>query len=369
MSTQKAIRSHPRKLNLYCYPLVWVHMQADLTADDLEYHQAKIVGSPYCERFTIPYAEVPLHRHHGHEMLVVTHGVCQFIINESESMVLTPGSVLVIPGGNAHRRLVSEKTCCCGIELSPDYFHDRLAWTAIHQDADERQAIDSLTTLHMPIHAVWKRYDGHRRREELPALIQGYGRRVMTVDTIDGRQVTEMHDTPLSAHLVRDQQAYRTLLNLCEECLTAYHQTTPLRAHLINAFGPLFALFLLNLALQTSSGASLPSTAQRMIEIKQWLDRHYSEEVAMTDLAEKANLSPHWFSDAFRKTVGISPKSYLISLRLEHAAHLLVETDYSITEIVQRIGYSDLSNFIRAFVKRYELSPQKYRQHYGQQAR
>ena len=313
--------THPKR-NLYCYPSVWVHAAPGVVTDDTEYHQARfLVGSPYCGKLGVPFVQEPPHRHHGHDLLIVTHGTCQLLIEDSETCTLTPGTVLIIPGGIGHRRVAHDNSCCCGIEISPDYFLDYLD---------------------VP---------------ELAPLAQPFTQRVLKVENEIGMLIGK----PLPLHLVRDHRAYRSFLNLFEECLTAYNQVTPFRAHLIHTFGAHFALFLLSLLPQLSSLGESPSTTQRMMEIKRWLDRHFTEEISIPQLAQKASLSPNWFSTAFRKTIGVSPKTYLLSLRLKHAAYLLEETDYSITEIAHRVGYNDLANFIRAFESHYQINPRAYR--------
>jgi|GEM_PF-2445838 len=232
----------------------------------------------------------------------------------------------------------------------------------------DRQALDERAAIHVPGQSSLSKPGGYYRGK-LASLIQGYGRRVFEVSTDLGVENIKLIGEPLPVRLYHDLQTSSTFFNLFEECLTAYNQVSPLRAHMINAFGPLFALFLLNLGIQTQLSATSQQTVQRISDIKRWLDRHYAEEITVAFMAEKANLSPHWFGDAFRKTIGLSPKAYLISLRLEHAAHLLVETEYSVTDIAQRVGYADLSNFIRAFEKRYHLPPHTYRQQHGHNIR
>jgi len=310
----------------YCAPSVWVHAPSGVITDDMEYHQARFLGSPYCGKLGVPFVQDPPHRHHGHDLLVVTHGTCKLLIEETTEYTLIPGSILILPGGNGHRRIVDGTTCCCGIEISPDYFHDYL------------------------------------KVSELASLARGYTQRVCAMK--DGLAVPA--GEPLPALLVYDHRAHRTFLNLFEECLQAYNQVTPLRSHFIYTFGSLFAQFLLGLLQQSPTAATSPTAPQRMLEIKRWLDRHFTEETSIPQLAEKANLSPHWFGTVFRNTVGVSPKAYLITLRMQHAAYLLEETTYSITDIAYRVGYNDLANFIRAFTSRYHNSPQAYRQQHNQ---
>jgi len=121
---------------------------------------------------------------------------------------------------------------------------------------------------------------------------------------------------------------------------------------------------MLGLLTQMLPAVAQQSTVGRILAVKRWLDRHYTEDCSIPQLAERANLSPNWFSTVFRTTVGSTPKAYLIALRLEHAAYLLKETEQSITEIAHRVGYNDLANFIHAFQHQYGDSPLLYRNNY-----
>lgn len=49
--------------------------------------------------------------------------------------------------------------------------------------------------------------------------------------------------------------------------------------------------------------------------------------------------------------------SYLITLRLENAYHLLMEKDKTIQEICMEVGYSSYPNFYYAFKKRFGITP------------
>lgn len=312
---------HPKR-DFYCAPWVWVHTQCGTKFEDMEFRQARFLGSHFCEKREVPFVQTPPHRHFGHDLLVASSGSLKVTIEDTETYTIAPGSMFIIPGGNGHRRIIGENVCCCCIELSPDFFYDYLELPGIGQIAQE------------------------------------YTRRMLAVENGEYRLIAPA----LPVTLVNDQRAYRTFLNHFEECLTAYNQVTPMRAHIVYTLGSLFAQFMLSQLTQTLPAVSQQSTTWRILEIKRWLNRHFDENISIPQLATKANLSPNWFSAVFRETVGVTPKAYLISLRLEHAVYLLLETELSITEIAHRVGYSDLVNFIHAFECRYCESPRIYRQ-------
>ena len=53
---------------------------------------------------------------------------------------------------------------------------------------------------------------------------------------------------------------------------------------------------------------------------------------------------------------------YFNAIRLEKAKELLVSTNMDIADIVSRIGYVDVSSFIRKFKARFGVTPGKFRE-------
>jgi transcriptional regulator GlxA family with amidase domain len=79
------------------------------------------------------------------------------------------------------------------------------------------------------------------------------------------------------------------------------------------------------------------------------------------DLAARIGLTPSALRRLFKQETGVCFGDWLMEQRLQHAAHLLVETALSIKEITHAVGYEHPSSFIRAFERRFTLSPSSYR--------
>jgi two-component system response regulator YesN len=62
--------------------------------------------------------------------------------------------------------------------------------------------------------------------------------------------------------------------------------------------------------------------------------------------------------------MGITFQNYVINLRLEQGKKLLSETNLSISEISEKIGYFSVSHFTKQFKKEYGVTPNVYR-NYG----
>ena len=61
------------------------------------------------------------------------------------------------------------------------------------------------------------------------------------------------------------------------------------------------------------------------------------------------------------KAAGTSYQELLDSTRTELAKHYLGDTDMSVDEVAYMLGFSDCSNFTRAFKRWLSMSPREYR--------
>lgn len=82
---------------------------------------------------------------------------------------------------------------------------------------------------------------------------------------------------------------------------------------------------------------------------------------SVAELARTARLSRTLFAERFTRLIGEPPASYLTGLRLEHAALLLRTTDRAVFDIGELVGYSSEAAFSRAFSRRFEHPPARWR--------
>ncbi len=102
----------------------------------------------------------------------------------------------------------------------------------------------------------------------------------------------------------------------------------------------------------------LPELADQVIV---YIQEHYAENIMLESLAENLNYSVPHLSSLFKKRTGFSPIEYLIFTRIEKAEMMLVETDATVSEIAESVGYKDSYYFSRLFKKYKDVSPAKYR--------
>lgn len=91
------------------------------------------------------------------------------------------------------------------------------------------------------------------------------------------------------------------------------------------------------------------------------MQEHFTEELAMDQLARDVGLSrPHFFK-LFKKQMGITPNLYLNTLRAEKAIKDLMTTDKSVTDIGLELGFSSQASFTRFFATNVGIPPSEYR--------
>ncbi|WP_336774704.1 AraC family transcriptional regulator [Paenibacillus sp. MMO-58] len=93
----------------------------------------------------------------------------------------------------------------------------------------------------------------------------------------------------------------------------------------------------------------------------QYMETHYAEGISVTDLAEWSGMHRSHLSSRFKQSFGISPREYLIKLRMDRAVEMLQSRTLSITDISLSLGYTDLYTFSRAFCTYTGMSPSNYR--------
>ncbi|MGL4736670.1 MAG: AraC family transcriptional regulator [Cellulosilyticaceae bacterium] len=92
-----------------------------------------------------------------------------------------------------------------------------------------------------------------------------------------------------------------------------------------------------------------------------YIQQHYQEPIAITDLATYCNLNRSYFGKLFKEKCHVSPQQFLLQYRMEKAAQLLLQTPLPIHLVGQAVGYSNQLHFSKAFKSIYHKSPSHYR--------
>ncbi|MCX6992885.1 MAG: AraC family transcriptional regulator [Kiritimatiellaeota bacterium] len=99
----------------------------------------------------------------------------------------------------------------------------------------------------------------------------------------------------------------------------------------------------------------------KLLETKQFIEMHFTEELRLRDLASRACLSVPHFCSEYKRHFKMSAIHYAIQLRLHWAAHKLHDQNSTISEIADQAGFNDLFYFSRMFKKYFGVSPRTMR--------
>ncbi|MDE6947756.1 MAG: AraC family transcriptional regulator [Anaeroplasmataceae bacterium] len=104
------------------------------------------------------------------------------------------------------------------------------------------------------------------------------------------------------------------------------------------------------------------SKKQNLIDIKVYLDTHFSEKIYLDYLANMFYINKFYLTRIFKKQFGVSINDYLSQVRISHAKQLLRFTNKTVENIGIECGIDDVHYFSRTFKKIEGISPSEYRQ-------
>lgn len=96
-------------------------------------------------------------------------------------------------------------------------------------------------------------------------------------------------------------------------------------------------------------------------DLREWVRTNIYRSPTVSEMADHVNLNPQYLSRLFKKIVGISPKKYLLNLKLETAQALLIRTNLSIKEVSNNAYFKNEKLFLRQFKQSIGLTPSQYR--------
>ncbi|MBP3544466.1 MAG: response regulator [Lachnospiraceae bacterium] len=109
--------------------------------------------------------------------------------------------------------------------------------------------------------------------------------------------------------------------------------------------------------------ASEESESELISLIKQYIQAHYSDEsLSIQDISHYAAFSASYVCTVFKTETGTTLNQYITSFRMQKAKEFLSDPRNRITDISERVGYSDSNYFGKAFKKYTGLSPSEYRE-------
>jgi AraC family transcriptional regulator len=148
-------------------------------------------------------------------------------------------------------------------------------------------------------------------------------------------------------------EALKSILQTAERysCFYADSMATGLAAHLLTHYATRKHVF------REYNG--LPKA--KLKGAIEYINTHFGEDISLTDIATAVGMSQYYFSRLFKQSIGMTPHTYLVVQRVNHAKELLSTTELTILEIANECGFANPSHFAKCFRQHTGISPKQFR--------
>ena len=99
----------------------------------------------------------------------------------------------------------------------------------------------------------------------------------------------------------------------------------------------------------------------RLRPVIEYIAEHYAEKTYIETLADMITVSPDYFTKMFKDSIGKTPIEYINGLRINEAMRQLTESDKSMSDIADAIGFCNPNYFHKIFKQYTDKSPLAYR--------
>jgi YesN/AraC family two-component response regulator len=96
-------------------------------------------------------------------------------------------------------------------------------------------------------------------------------------------------------------------------------------------------------------------------KVLQYLEKTPLDQITLKDAADCVHMNPSYLSQLFKQQLNKKFVDYITELRIQESKRLLINTSLRMSEIAERVGYSDLAYFSNNFKRITGLSPSEFR--------
>jgi YesN/AraC family two-component response regulator len=263
----------------------------------------------------VPAAYVPMHTHQYIELIYVYKGTCTVVLQDKEIDILE-GGIIVIDKNTPHTlKESSNSDIIIEMKLKHDYLSSGFLSRFTNKSIISQFLIDSL---------------------------------------IDSRRANNYLYFPLEGR--------SNIALIMEQILCEYFEKDVFTAEMIDAY--LFIMFT-ELIRHSSSSANIQTEKTNgkeaiVLEFLKYIEDHY-KDCSLTDMAVKYKYHPNYISSVLKGSTGKSFTDLLQVQRLNKAALYLTNSNLSIPDIAEEVGYSSVSFFYKKFNEIFSVTPREFR--------
>lgn len=127
------------------------------------------------------------------------------------------------------------------------------------------------------------------------------------------------------------------------------------------AVSDLVHLLIIRILRKVNSRGEENKPTDKISEVLSYLKSHYADNPSLSYVSEKFYYNSSYFSRMFKRFTGAGFNAYVNSLKIDEALNLLENTELSVEEIAQNVGYGDAKSFYAQFKRSTGLTPKAFR--------
>lgn len=171
--------------------------------------------------------------------------------------------------------------------------------------------------------------------------------------------------TDSSEESVQEQEKYRTLRKFlailaCEAIQQGEDYDEEIEDHMVKLLFHLLNNFHYLIYDEEALGEN-EIQFERYHRISKYIYNNYMNKISLQDIAKREYLSSYYLSHEIKNALGINFSELLNSTRVHESVKLLLDTEKTLSEISEEVGFSHTRYYNKYFKMHYNMTPLQYR--------
>jgi AraC-like DNA-binding protein len=112
---------------------------------------------------------------------------------------------------------------------------------------------------------------------------------------------------------------------------------------------------------KSAAPQSIFPACPKLRKVFDFIEANYHQPITLNDVAQAARYSPAYLTNLVRRQTGQTVHHWIVERRLAEACCLLLETDQTVNEIAEAVGYQNPGHFFYQFRQRHGTTPKAWR--------
>lgn len=156
-------------------------------------------------------------------------------------------------------------------------------------------------------------------------------------------------------------EQFETINTMLSQVLDYSKKEIPFSSIIKSGFTMAIISFLCMFYTENNKNQTSMSNNSHFTDAITYIHENYHSKITIDDLAKIAYVSRSTFVKKFKETFETTPQNYITKRRIEVAEYMLLNTNFSFSDIALKTGFYDASHFSRVFEQNKGVSPAVYR--------